>query len=360
MNGILLVADEGLQGSLQTALSQTGWALHQAHTGAEALRLVADLQPQAALVDVSDASFNGVQICGQLKSSASALRVIALHRGESFLRLAALAAGADAAVDFPREMETLRDRLLKNDGQPSPLEVETVLGKRLDDIPDTTAMLIHDLKAPIGIVISTLEVLLSMQDGAADGVVRLLRGALGAANRQMHLILDLLDSIRLDAGAYELDCHPCNLAELVKDYLDGEGKAIIIAKKLQHEVQVTESPIAACLDTALVWRMLNALVDNVVKFTVQGDLLRIEVYQEADRVVLMFTDNGRSIFPGYERRIIERAPRWKDREAGTRTSVAMGLPFVYAATRAQGGDMTAFSDPETGLTTFKLTFPAAK
>lgn len=360
MNGILLVASSELLTSLQPEIAQTGLQSYEARTGAEALRLLAEVQPQAALVEVSGADLNGVQICGQLKSSPEALRVMALHRGEAFLHRAALAAGADAAVDYPRESAALRDWLMKKDTPALRHGEDVLLGSRLDDVLDTTAMLVHDLKSPIGIVISTLEVLISMQDSGSDGVMRLLRGALSAAYRQMHLVLDMLDLIRLDVHAYELDCHPCNLPELVKDFLASEGNAIIAAKKLQHEVLVAETPLVACVDATLIWRMLNALIDNVVKFTVQGDLLRISIHPEDDRVALTFTDNGRSIFPGYERRIVERAPRWKDREAGTRTSVAMGLPFVYAAARAQGGEMTASSDPKTGMTTFKLTFPAVK
>ncbi|MBC6935185.1 MAG: sensor histidine kinase [Chloroflexi bacterium] len=362
MNGILLVAGSELLASLQPEIAQAGLQSYEARTGAEALRLLAEVQPQAALVEVSGADINGVQICGQLKSSIGALRVMALHRGEAFLHRAALAAGADAAVDYPRESAALRDWLMKKDSPALRHGEDVLLGSRLDDVLDTTAMLVHDLKSPIGIVISTLEVLISMhmQEGSSDGVMRLLRGALSAAYRQMHLVLDMLDLIRLDVHAYELDCHPCNLPELVKDFLASEGNAIITAKKLQHEVLVAEAPLVACVDATLIWRMLNALIDNVVKFTVQGDLLRISIQPEDDRVALTFTDNGRSIFPGYERRIVERAPRSKDREAGTRTSVAMGLPFVYAAARAQGGEMTAASDPKTGMTTFKLTFPAVK
>ena len=50
--------------------------------------------------------------------------------------------------------------------------------------------------------------------------------------------------------------------------------------------------------------------------------------------------------------------QWEARQAGTRTSVSMGLPFVHAVALALGGDFTAKSDQATGLTTFTFTLPA--
>jgi K+-sensing histidine kinase KdpD len=81
------------------------------------------------------------------------------------------------------------------------------------------------------------------------------------------------------------------------------------------------------------------------------------VRQLGDKVEVSFTDNGRGIFPDFEQSIIERAPQWDKRQAGSRTSVGMGLPFSNAVAVAHGGSFTAKTDPTTNKTAFTVTLP---
>jgi signal transduction histidine kinase len=224
----------------------------------------------------------------------------------------------------------------------------------------TSALLGHDLKSPISMIISTLEVLISMSetDENMATTVRLLRGALSAAYRQLNMIGDWLDLARLEAHAYELELEEIDLAPLICDALDAEVYAFTI-KKLHLVVDVPRDvPLMVKADPDLMRRMVGALVDNSIKFTTRDDVLRVSAAKDGDNVVIKFSDNGRPIFPGFEQQILERAPQWEGRQAGTRTSVSMGLPFVYAVALAHGGQFTAGSNPASGITTFTFTLPA--
>jgi two-component system sensor histidine kinase KdpD len=236
-----------------------------------------------------------------------------------------------------------------------------ILRGAAEDVIGVTAILGHDLKSPISIIISTLEVLISINadDDETSSNMRLLRGALAAAHRQMNMVNDLLDLARLEAGVYELERHSADMAQLISECMDAES-LLLAAKRIRVEINLpapNTGPVAS-VDRALMYRICSALVDNVLKFTVHDDYLRVSVKAEDGYAVVTFTDNGRLIHAGYEQMILEQAPNWDKRQAGTRTSVAMGLPFAYAAVLAQGGTMTAASNPQLGETTFTLSFPA--
>ncbi|MEZ4671482.1 MAG: HAMP domain-containing sensor histidine kinase [Anaerolineae bacterium] len=236
----------------------------------------------------------------------------------------------------------------------------TLLGSSEDDITGTTWLLGHDLKSPIAVVIGTLEMLIGLHEDDDDmaDTVRLLRGALVAAKREYNMISDMLDLARFELNQYELDLQPTNLGGLLRESLEEEAYGLEV-KKLQVEINIeNQSQLECSVDVELFRRVFSALVDNVIKFTVRDDKLQIKAYRDGQRVCVKFIDDGRTIVPEYERDIFRRAPQWENRQAGSRSSVGMGLPFVNMVVQAHGGEFSAKSDQTTGLTYFTITIPA--
>jgi K+-sensing histidine kinase KdpD len=233
-----------------------------------------------------------------------------------------------------------------------------ILGSTVEDIVGTAWLLGHDLKSPVALIISAMEVIIatSEDDEHMASIMPLLRGALAAANRQHNMVGDMLDLARLETDNYELERSPTDVAALIRDTLASEDYAIT-TKKLKLELDIPDSPLMANIDAYLVGRVVNALVDNTIKFTVREDVLTVRVHRAGDNIEISFTDNGRPIFPDFEQHIIERAPQWDKRQAGSRTSVGMGLPFTHAVAVAHGGSFTAKTDPTTNKTSFTITLP---
>jgi len=233
-----------------------------------------------------------------------------------------------------------------------------ILGSTVDDIVGTAWLLGHDLKSPVALIISAMEVLIATyeDDPNMAAVMPLLRGSLAAANRQHNMVGDLLDLARLETGHYELERAPADVTVLLRDGLTAEDYAIT-TKKLKLEVDLPPTPLMVNVDSELFQRIVSALVDNTVKFTVRDDTLTIRARQVGDQIEIVFSDNGRAIFPEFEQHIIERAPQWDKRQAGSRTSVGLGLPFTHAVARAHGGTFTARTDATTHITSFTMTFP---
>lgn len=242
-----------------------------------------------------------------------------------------------------------------------PQATGVTLGSTIEDITGTVWLLGHDLKSPVAIVISTLEMLIALYEGDEEmaTTIQLLRGALAAANREYNMIGDVLDLARLELGQYELERQVTDIVTLLNNTLEDEAYNLT-TKKLSPHLDLPKEPILANIDAELFGRVFSALVDNTIKFTVRDDRLAISVRRKDDMVEISFADTGRAIFSDFEQHIMERAPQWEKRQAGSRTSVGMGLPFVNAVVKAHGGQFSGKSDPATKTTTFKMTLPIAK
>jgi len=348
--------------SLQSGLEKMGYTLHTLGSVTDALTTAIEVRPEAFLIDLSVPNLNGVQACGLIKASNHTIPIIALHRNEPALQEAALLAGADKAMDYTVTASDVGAWLAEYKQAANGLspDTRTFIGRTRADVMGTASLLGHDLKSPISMIISTLEVLVSIyeNDESMANTVRLLRGALSAAYRQLNMIGDWLDLARLELDAYELEMEETDLGQLIRDCLDADDYAIT-TKKLRLEINIPKDELFPVkVDPELLRRVISALVDNSIKFTIRDDLLRVTVRKEGDNIVAEFSDNGRPIFPGFEEQVMERAPQWEARQAGTRTSVSMGLPFVHAVAHAHGGKFTARSDQGTGMTTFTFTLPA--
>ncbi|MEP6984226.1 MAG: HAMP domain-containing sensor histidine kinase [Chloroflexota bacterium] len=234
-----------------------------------------------------------------------------------------------------------------------------LLGNGVKDITGTTWLLGHDLKSPTAIIISTLEMVIALHEDDDDmaHTVRLLKGALVAARREYNMVCDLLDLARFELGQYQLDRETADVGALLQQALEEDAYSIEI-KKIRVETDIaSDEGLITDVDIELLGRVFSTLIDNTIKFTVRDDLLKITAKRIGKMIELLFIDTGRPIFPEFEQSLIERAPQWENRQAGSRSSVGMGIPFANAVIKAHGGIFSAKSDTATGFTTFRITLP---
>jgi signal transduction histidine kinase len=345
---------------LTIRLQNLGYTLSIAADEEETLRLLRARPPRGVLVDIAMPEINGVAVCRAVRRAADGkAAIIALNQGEAALRQAALEAGADLVLDEPINWADLRHWLAAPHTLNGHLLAEgALLGQTRADALGSAALLSHDLKSPISVIISSLEVMLTFEeeDGMPEATRRLLRGALSAAQRQLNLVSTLVDLPRLELGVYELQLAEVDLGHVVRAGLEKDAYTFDV-KGLEVKLDLPAAPLLVQADQELLQHVVAALIDNTMKFTVRGDTLTVWVSQEKHQAVLRFTDSGRPIQPGFERDIMTRAPQWERRQAGARTSVALGLPFIDAVARAHGGDFSAGSTPDGRQTSFTFRLP---
>lgn len=208
----------------------------------------------------------------------------------------------------------------------------------------------HNLRTPLASIIGVLS---SLRDGSAGedgfrldarGARELLDTALGEAARLNHLVGNLLDMSRLEAGALRLHREPCDVQDLVGAVLTQLGDRLG-----PHPVSVSLAPDLPLvpLDFVLIAQVLTNLLDNAAKYTPPDTPLRIAAEASAETVTISVSDAGPGLPEEDLERIFDKFQRLTRPDSVTGTG--LGLPICRGLVEAHGGQIAAHRASGGGL-----------
>ncbi len=221
---------------------------------------------------------------------------------------------------------------------------------------DMTAMIYHDLRSPLGNIVSSLDMLEDMipPDEAALSMLTI---AVNSTGRIQRLVNSLLDISRLEAGQQVQDKAAIDPAALIEEALrDVDPSAS--ARNQVIEKQVAPALPLILVDVDMIHRVLINLLENAIKFTpVRGRIVIGGRVESAEWVRLWVKDNGPGIPPAEQERVFEKFMRLhsKERPGG----LGVGLAFCRLAVNGHGGRIWVESEAGQGAT-FWLTLPVAR
>jgi signal transduction histidine kinase len=205
------------------------------------------------------------------------------------------------------------------------------------------AIVSHDLRNPINVLalaVATLE----QPDVALRGqtLPRMKR----ALQRMEHLIADLLDVARVDAGTLRVELSPLPLAPVL-DEVHEQWRPLCAEKGVTLGKDYAAETLGVVqLDRERVMQVLSNLIGNAVKFTPPGGRVRIGAEPDGAWVKVSVSDTGPGIAPENLPHIFDRF--WqKERRAG---GLGLGLPIAEGIVHAHGGSIHVDSTPGAGTT----------
>lgn len=161
--------------------------------------------------------------------------------------------------------------------------------------------------------------------------------------RLMQLINDLLNFSRYQNGLQKLSLSPCSIDDLLEQAQlrfsgDAEEKGI----ELLVEVQAPLPRLQA--DQQQLDRVLDNLIDNALRHTSAGGLIRLQARRHGDRVIISVEDNGEGIAYGQQGRIFEPFVQVGRKKGGA----GLGLALCKEIVQLHGGRMGVYSRPGQG------------
>jgi two-component system sensor histidine kinase KdpD len=211
----------------------------------------------------------------------------------------------------------------------------------------------HDLRTPLASAKAAVTSLRSpdINWDEADSE-ELLATADESLDRLTHLVENLLDMSRLQAGALSLFPRPNGLDEIVAGALDSLGP-----QARDVTVEIPESLPAVLVDPGIIERVVVNLTENALRYSPAGKPPMISASALGDRVELRVTDRGPGI-PEADRQLMF-VPFQRLGDTDNTTGVGLGLALARGLTEAMNGTLAAEDTPGGGLT-MAVSLPAAK
>lgn len=209
----------------------------------------------------------------------------------------------------------------------------------------------HDLRAPLASAkaavqgLRTRDVVFAEEDRQ-----ELLATADESLDLLIHLVENLLDMSRLQAGALGVHLEPTSVAEVLPLAIDELGPAAD-----QVTLDLADDLPEVSADPVLLQRVLANLLANALRHSPADVPPRVVADAAAGRVRIRVVDHGPGLPAAERERAFLPFQRSGDTPAGS--GIGLGLALSRGLTEAMGGSLEAGDTPGSGLT-LEICLPA--
>ncbi|MBL8031118.1 MAG: PAS domain-containing protein [Candidatus Doudnabacteria bacterium] len=224
---------------------------------------------------------------------------------------------------------------------------------------DFTAMMVHELRAPLTAVRWSSESLGKMVvPGATIEPKKVEETALtisSASRNMLELVNDLLDVAKIEAGKFDLNLQEYDLVAIIKDQLL-TFKALAEQKRLQLNDTLPDKFMVKC-DKVRISQALENLLSNAIKYTDSGQVMvTLTADQQNKRATVAVKDSGVGVSREDISQLFSKFRQLKNTD-NARKGTGLGLVVSKGIVEAHGGQIWAESAGDNMGTTFYFTLP---
>ncbi|MFZ5917006.1 MAG: response regulator [Chloroflexota bacterium] len=347
---ILLIDDEPqLQVALSKYLGRAGYEVVTASCGEEAIQLLQHVSPDLIICDIMMPGMNGLDLRQQLDQDPDLKNtpfIFLTAKGQLRDRLEGLHVGADDYVVKPfepAELEARIEALLRRVARHRDAAAQSV-----EDLKDNIlANVTHELRTPMAVVRSTLELMLEGAFGS-DVVQEhtFLARALESTRSLQRLIDNLLLIASLDDKELELFLSSFSVQALLQQsriklsHVNPERRVIL------HRPEPPD--LTVCADRRFLEMVLGQLLDNADRFSPAEGTIEVMAGARDEGVFVTVADRGEGIAPAHLPHIFRRFYQADMSSTRAHSGLGCGLFLVKVLVEAHGGRVEVDSQPGKG------------
>lgn len=222
------------------------------------------------------------------------------------------------------------------------------------------ATMSHEIRTPLSGMLGLLELmsLMPLQPELSSA----LRGVRESGKALQHIIDDILDFSKVEAGKMEIHLEPTRIRDVVAALQRAHGKiAASHGLEFHCSVDAKISPVVL-VDGLRLRQILGNFISNAIKFTPKGriDLRVLLVARDGEREQLRFEvkDTGIGIAPEHQQRIFRPFEQADANPAGRSGGTGLGLSICRRLAELLAGHVSLTSELGKG-TTMVLELPVA-
>lgn len=217
------------------------------------------------------------------------------------------------------------------------------------------AAVAHDLKNPLGAIKMSAEIIRSDSSLPTNKRDEMLQTIHNEADHLDHMLEDLLDTARIEAGTCDLKSSRVDLRQPVRE---AAGLFSTVSRLHQFTISIPEEPVYCECDSSRIRQVVNNLLSNAIKYSPYGGRVSVGVASENSTAVISVADHGMGVAPEDKEKIFEPFHR-SYRTGETIPGVGLGLSVSKKIIEAHGGRIEVKSEMDRG-STFRVILPARR
>lgn len=216
------------------------------------------------------------------------------------------------------------------------------------------AQLSHEIRSPVQSILGMLDALQSA--ALSPELSDLVHSVRGSSAQVTHLLTDMLDLSRLDAGKVRIETSTFDPGEVVEEVVESLGGRAA-DKRLQIDVSVSSDVCRIDSDPARIRQIVTNLVTNAIKYTRQGGV-QVRVARVGSRVQIQVSDSGPGLSAEQQQRLFQEYGQVRG-STNAADGVGLGLYISHRLVQRLGGSLSVQSKLSIG-TTFTVDLPGPR
>lgn len=219
----------------------------------------------------------------------------------------------------------------------------------------------HDMRTPMNAIMGFAELLQDSGLGRGEKE-RYLDAILKSGDSLLHLVNDIVDISKIEAGELQLNYAECKVNSLLDEMelafrqeLDRRNKSHVM---LYVQKGIPDEDFSIYCDSLRVKQIVSNLLSNAVKFTDDG-FIEIGYRIEGGKLLFYVRDSGIGIAMEDQKLVFERFGRVKETADRNLGGTGLGLAITKNLVEIMGGKIWLDSFPDEG-STFWFTLPLRK
>jgi PAS domain S-box-containing protein len=235
------------------------------------------------------------------------------------------------------------------------LVVDITERKKLEEIKDEFIGLVsHELRSPLTVVIGAVNTALSEGSRlSAEEMRQLLQDAAWEADSLSHLLENLLELSRAEAGRLVLHAEPMGVENVVQNVVEKISRR---ASGHRFLIDFARGLRPVPVDPLRLERILYNLLENAVNYSPQGSEIRVFAKRDRERLVIGIADQGIGISLRDQAKLFGAFQRLEHPGLEGVKGAGLGLLVCRRLVEAHGGRIWVESEPGRG-STFYFTLP---
>ena len=211
--------------------------------------------------------------------------------------------------------------------------------------------IIHEIKTPLTLIKTPLQKIIS-SGKYSESVREDLEVISNSADYMDRLVKELLEYVRLEKHGYVLNPVDIDMIERIK-FVCFNFRETAKDKNVRLKFTHSDPSIVTAADKEAVFKIMNNLVDNAVKYA--ESLVEISAKVVSDCVIVRISNDGPRITDARKDEIFKPFVQYSSEKKPYSQSFGIGLPYARKLAELHGGSLNLVDD--SALTVFELRLP---